>query len=190
MIFIRLLSAVAVLSLLISSSTVFAVSQNNTDSLNRLGTEVTKQKIVLEDSGKNKIQNSCQTAQANLKSLLQKEQRIHRERTETYLDVESEIDALRMRIKRQAIDVSGIATAVMSYREKSDKYDMLSNSYVEALSDTSSIDCHDNPEAFIAGLTLVKQKRALLLTNTTNLQDFVLNTVHEQFNLIKRNLKV
>jgi hypothetical protein len=148
------------------------------------------QAVSLDDASKNKVQNSCQNTQNSLKSLRQKEQRIQRERLETYVDVQNEIDALRLRLMRQGIEVSGVARVLMGYREQSDQYDRLSKSYYEALNDTVSVDCRETPEAFIAGLTLLRQKRAALLETTTGLHNFVTDTVPGQFGIVKRDLQV
>jgi hypothetical protein len=189
MVFTRYISAAIVLSVLILSGTAFA-SQNPSDSLSSLSAEAVKQAIILDDTSKNKVQNSCQVVQNNLKSTRQKEQRVQRERSETYLDVQNEIDALRLRIMRQGIETSGVAKVLLSYREQSDQYDRLSKAYSEALNDTILIDCRANPEAFIAGVTLIRQKRTALLENTKLLQSYVDNDVHEQFNRVKIEVKV
>ena len=178
------------LCVLFLGNTAFAAPQNSTNGLDRLNAEVTKQKTVLDDTSRTKIQNSCQTAQGNLKNLRQKGQNYQRERSETYLDIENEIDALRLRLKRQAIEVSGIANGMMGYRELTAQYDQLSQAYIDALSDTIDVDCHNNPEAFMAGLSLVRQKRELLLANTNSINNSITKTFHEQFDLIKKSLKV
>lgn len=189
MIFMRLTSAVIVLSVLFMGGVAFA-SQNPADSLSSLNEEATKQSITLDDTSKNKVQNTCQVAQNNLKSIRQKEQRVQRERSETYLDVQNEIDALRLRVMRQGIETNGVAKVLLAYREQTDQYDRLSKSYSDALNDTVSIDCRANPEAFIAGLALIRQKRASLLDTTKILQAYVDNNVHDQFNRIKIDVKV
>lgn len=189
MIFMRLTSAVIVLSVLFMGGVAFA-SQNPADSLSSLNEEATKQSITLDDTSKNKVQNTCQVAQNNLKSIRQKEQRVQRERSETYLDVQNEIDALRLRVMRQGIETNGVAKVLLAYREQTDQYDRLSKSYSDALNDTVSIDCRANPEAFIAGLELIRQKRASLLDTTKILQAYVDNNVHDQFNRIKIDVKV
>lgn len=190
MIFTRLLSVVLALGVLLLSGSVFAATTSPVDSLNRLSAQAASQGVALDDSAKNNVQNSCQTAQINLKSLRQKEQRIQRERLETYTDVQNEIDALRLRLTHQGVDVSGMARILMGYREQTDQYDRLSNSYYEALNDTATIDCRVNPEAFVAGLTLLRQKRAQLLETTIALRDFVFGPVHGQFNIVSKGIKV
>ncbi len=189
MIFTRLVSVAVVLSVLLLGGTAFA-AQNPVDSLGNLSAEASRQNVSLDDTAKNKVQNTCQIAQTNLKSMRQKELRVQRERSETYLDVQNEIDSLRLRIMRQGIETSGVAKALLAYREQSDQYDRLSKSYSEALNDTVSIDCRANPEAFIAGVTLIRQKRAALLETTNLLQSYVDNDVHAQFNRIKIQVKV
>ena len=47
-----------------------------------------------------------------------------------------------------------------------------------------------NPEAFIAGLTLVKQKRGQLLDNTNAIRTYVMGEVPSKFNIIRNDLKV
>ncbi len=187
--FSRYFSAILVLSVFIFSGNILAVT-NPAESLARLSEDASKQSIVLDETSKNKVQNSCQTAQNNLKSLRQKEQRIQRERTETYLDVQNEIDALRLRLMRQGVEVTGVAKALLNYREQTDQYDRLSKSYYEALNDTVVIDCRQSPEAFVAGLNVIRQKRALLFENTSVLQTDNFGSIKEQFNLIKNEVKV
>lgn len=188
--FTRLAGVLAVLVVLFLSNTVFAATQNVEDSLTRLNAQVSVQKVSLNDEAKAKVASSCQTTQSSLKNLRQKEQRIQRERTDTYVDVQNEIDALQLRLKRQGVEVSGAATVLMNYRELTDQYDRLSKIYSEALYDVTTVDCQANPEAFTAGVALVRQKRAELLTNTNTIQYFVQNDVQNQFNAIKRQLKV
>lgn len=188
--FTRLSGVLAVLVVVFLSNTVFAATQNVEDSLTRLSAQVSAQNITLSDDAKAKVVSSCTTTQSALKNIRQKEQRIQRERTDTYLDVQNEIDALQLRLKRQGIEVSGANTVLMNYRELTDQYDRLSKIYTEALYDVTSIDCQANPEVFSAGVTLIRQKRSELLANTNSIQYFVQNDVQNQFNAIKRQLKV
>lgn len=191
MVFIkRSLVATLVLSVLLLGNTAFADSQNPTDSLNRLKIEAATQKVTLDEATRVKIQNSCQSTQNVLKSIRQKEQKIQRERKDTYLDVQNEIDALQLRIKRQGIEVGGVAAALVSYRELTDQYDRLSKLYMDNLNDSIAIDCRVNPEPFIAGLALIRQKRAQLLENTNQVKTYIFTDVQTQFEIIKKGLKV
>ena len=106
----------------------FAATQNVEDSLTRLSAQVSAQNITLSDDAKAKVVSSVHNDPVNLKNIRQKEQRIQRERTDTYLDVQNEIDALQLRLKRQGIEVSGANTVLMNYRELTDQYDRLSKS--------------------------------------------------------------
>jgi len=190
MIVTRLLSVVLAVSVLLLSSSVFAATNTPEASLIRLNEQAATQSVRLDDTSKNKVQNSCLVAQSNLKSLRQKEQRIQRERTETYADIQNEIDALRLRLSHQGVDISGLARILMAYREQTDQYDRLSSAYNEAINDTITIDCRANPEAFAAGITLIRQKRANLLDSSTALHNFVFGPVHEQLNIVSNEIKV
>jgi hypothetical protein len=190
MVFTRFAGATLILSVLLLGNTAFAVTQNSAESLNRLSAEATRLNIALDETARNKVQNSCQTTQTSLKSIRQKEQRIQRERTDTYLDVQNEIDALQLRLKRQGLEVNNLGATLLTYRELTDQYDRLSKPYLEALNDVVIIDCRANPEAFITGVAIVRQKRNLLLENANSIQQFIFNDIQNQFNAIKDGLKV
>ena len=190
MILLRPIGVLAVLGIIFWSSAVPLYAQSTEDSLARLKSQVQSQNATLSEESKSKVADSCQTAQSSLKTIRQKEQRIHRERSEVYLDVQNEMDALQLRLKRQGLDASGAVIVLMNYRELTDQYERLSKIYNEALYDVSTIDCRSNPEAFNAGVLLVRQKRAELLANTNTIQYFVNNDVKNQFSAVKRQLKV
>lgn len=175
--------------LLLLSGPVLAET-NPAESLARLQTAVTTQKLNLDDNKKTEIKNTCKTAQANLQLIRQKEPKNYQAYSETYLDVQNEISALEIRLKRQGVTIQGIDATLLNYKERVDQYERLNYLYQQALNDVTTIDCAENPTEFVAGVAVIRQLRAQLLQITNGIQDYVLKDVNGQFTKVKVQLKV
>lgn len=185
----KVFAVTGVVSLLLLSGPVLAES-NAGESLARLQAAAVAQKTGLDDAKKTEIQNTCKTAQANIQLIRQKEPKNYQAYSETYLDVQNEISALEIRLKRQGVTIQGIDSTLLNYKERVDQYERLNYLYQQALNDVVVIDCVESSTEFVAGITVIRQLRAQLLGITNGIQDYVLKDVNDQFNKVKVQLKV
>lgn len=185
----KIFAVIGAIGLLSISVPVFAQS-STAESLARLQTAAQNQNISMDDTKKNEIQNLCNTAQANLQLIRQKEPRSYQNYSDTYLDIQNEISALEIRLKRQGVTIQGIDTTLLNYKERVDQYDRLHYLYQQALNDVVTIDCKENPVEFMAGVYTVRQLRAQLLAATTDMESYVFKEVNDQFTKVKAQLKV
>jgi uncharacterized coiled-coil protein SlyX len=189
MLVFRLFAMISVVGLLVMSAPVLAQS-GTAQSLARLQAAAQKQNNSIDDAKKTEIQNTCRTAQANLQLIRQKEPRNYQNYSETYLDVQNEINALEIRLKRQGVTIQGIDQTLMNYKERVDQYDRLNYLYQQALNDVVEIDCKENPVEFVAGINVLRQLRAQILSTTKGIESYIFKEVNDQFIKVKAQLKV
>lgn len=189
MIFKKLLVVAIVAALFTASGVSFAQSSSQ-ESLTRLNVLVQTQNITADDATKASTQSKCQDVQNTLKSAKQREQKIAKDRIMTYQDIQNQVLALEIRLKRQGVEINGIGNTLLQYQKLLSTYNTQTDEYQQALGDTASINCQENPLAFIAGVALTRQKRADLLVTTNAIQEFVVNNIFSELNKVKQNLNI
>lgn len=189
MILHKTFAVLGAMGLLLLSAPVFAQSKP-AESLARLQASSAAQGVALDDATKATLRDTCKTAQANLQLIRQKEARNYQAYGETFLDVQNEISALELRLKRQGVTVQGIDRTLLNYKERVDQYDRLNYLYQQALSDVIVIDCAANPNEFTAGIVSVRQLRSQLLQTTVGLKEYIVKDIYDQFNKVKAQLNV
>lgn len=184
-IFISLVAAIVLFT------SVGANAQQATDaSLERLSSAAQTQNITLSDSNKADVQAKCRSIQTVFKTTTQREQKNVKNRRAAYEDIQNQVLALELRLKRQGVQIDALGDTLTSYKKQLTLFDEKSQAYLKALNDTSTINCEENPEAFIAGVNLVRLTRGEMLEVTNNLHNFVRKALFSELENVKQELKI
>lgn len=186
-------SKMLIVSLLIvvfmCSSAVIAESSNQSAD-ERLAKAVIDQKIVLDDISKNNIVAKCVAAQNNLKNIQNNTDMLVRTRVDIYSSIQRDLQTIKIRMIRQGSDASETDLLTGKIQQELDKFTIQSTNYGSALDDVIGINCQQKPEAFKAGLVIMRTQRNKLLEITNNLKYLVNNSDDTTFIPLNKRLTI
>jgi hypothetical protein len=156
----------------------------------RLQKAVSDNGVVLEETAKTTLVAKCATAQLYLKEIQNDTPSQIQLRTNTYSEIQKELQAIKIRMKRQGADASETDLLTGKLQQALDKFNAQAVIYQQSLDDLIKVNCQENPEYFQAGLIVMRAQRAKLLDYSLNLQSIMDNSKVNIFDQLKKRLKI
>jgi uncharacterized protein YukE len=143
----------------------------------------------LSDAQARRIASTCKAAQVKLKVLDENSKQVQKIRNSAYSSIVQKLENLREKLAQAGVTSAEFDAAVDSFAEQSTAYALAFESYVITLEDLSTMLCEDDPQAFNAALTVVRQERAALLASSQALRQYVNDTIKPVLQQLRGSLE-
>lgn len=184
----RLIVAVSLLlaTLVISSSLVNA---QTTTLDQRLQQYIQAQGIDTRNTGTAQtIKIHCSVAQAALKDLQTNLANVQTNRAGVYKNISDVLGGLQTRLSNQAFEITSYKAAVDTYNNKVAGYSSDMTNYQQALADSISVNCNQNPFGFKGALATARLYHDKLSPEVTDIRSYLVNTAEPSLDNIKAQL--
>lgn len=156
----------------------------------RLAKEVTDQGVSLDITEKTVIIAKCSYSQSALEEVQLKSNRAIRLRTDTYQNIQNDLQAVKLRMIRQGADSSESDLLTGKIQQNLDQFTIQAAKYGTTLNDVIVVNCQQHPDQFKAGLTVMREERAKLLEYASKLNKLIKDSKENTFEPLKRRLSI
>lgn len=129
------------------------------------------------ESDQTEIKLRCSVAQANAKTLASRLSSVQVKRNLAYNQILKNLNTLLGKLDNQAFETTALKENVATLDGKVDSFKKNMNDYYFATLDTATVNCSDDPLAFIASLQAARKAHEAVLPELTDIRAHVTNTV-------------
>lgn len=185
--FLLFIVAVLAIPVHIVSAQEASVNPNGTVD-DRLRRAVSEQRLTLDTTTQANIQTKCQTSQKVLSNIQRPAESLIRKRIDTYSGFQKELIAIQLRMVRQGADASEIDLLTGKIQQGLDEFTIAADAYGTSLNDVVVVNCQEKPEQFMAGVIMMRIKRAELLQSATELKNIMLSAPLTTYEPLKNRM--
>jgi len=124
-----------------------------------------------------RIKLRCSVAQTNAKTLATRLSTVQKNRTAAYDKILNNLNTLVTNLEKQAFETTALKENVAMLQTKVDSFKANMSNYQLAVSDMASVDCANDPAAFVAALQAARQAHEALLPQITDIRAYITNTI-------------
>ena len=124
-----------------------------------------------------RIKLRCSVAQANAKTLATRLSTAQKNRNAAYDSILKNLNTLLTKLDNQAFETTALKENITTLQTKVDSYKTNMNNYQLAVSDMATVDCTNDPAAFVAALQAARKAQEAVLPQITDIRAYITNTV-------------
>jgi len=135
-----------------------------------------------------KMKLRCSVAQTNAKSLASRLATVQKKRNTAYDSIQKSLNTLLTSLQAQAFETSSLQENINSLKTKVDKFKNDMNDYYQAVSDLATLDCANDPLAFIAALQAARKAHDAVIPQISDIRATIANTIKPTLTQIRTQL--
>jgi len=163
--------------------------QDTTTMKERLEKLKTDLKLKLTTAEQTRLKDRCKAAQAVVATLNTRFGKSVTTRTNAYSKLTRHLNDIIAKLKAKGVDTTKLEQQKTMLEEKINTYKADLDKYKQAISDLRDVDCVSDPTAFKAALEAARTAHATLITDTTTIRSYVVDTIKPTLHDIRTQLE-
>lgn len=131
----------------------------------------------VSEAEKTRMKLRCGVAQGNAKTLATRLATVQKNRNAAYDSITKNLNTLLTNLDKQAFETTALKENMVSLQAKIDSFKTNMNNYYLAVNDMATVDCANDPLAFIAALTAARKAHDAVQPQLADIRAYITNTV-------------
>lgn len=136
-----------------------------------------------------KIAGVCKTSQQRLEKVQAQVEQTAVKRQEKLDSIVAKLKTLSTRLQASSVDTTELDALITTLEQKITDFMANYELYQQAIEDTTAIDCETDPEGFKASLDAARAERAKLKESSTEIKQYVRESIKSLLDQIKSSLE-